>query len=102
MGIALKTDMQMLVLSPPKMFSLFLRVMAYCLLSLGTLTSAGGSPGDGASEVWERAGSRGRGTCQISGDNRDSSLCPVLQAIPSQSLRFLEVEACIPRTGVKE
>lgn len=96
MGIAPKIDMQMLVLSPPKMFSLFSRVMAYCLRSLGALTSDGGSPRGGASEVWERADGRGRGTCQIS---RDSCLCPVPQAIPSQSLGFLEVEACVPVTA---
>lgn len=43
MGISLKTDMQMLGLSNPKMFSLFLRIMADCLLSLGDLTTEGGS-----------------------------------------------------------
>lgn len=56
MDIALKTDMQMLGLSPPKMFSLFLRVMAHCLLSLGDLTSEGESPGGGVNRVWERGG----------------------------------------------
>lgn len=84
MDIALKTDMQMLSLSPPKMFSLFLRVMAHCLLSLGDLTSEGESSGGGVNKVWEREGSRGRGTCQMS------------KAIPSQSLKLPEVGACLP------
>lgn len=90
MGISLKTDMQMLSLSTPKMFSLFLRVMAYCLLSLGDLTSEEGSLGGGASRVWERAGGRGRGTCQISRDNRDNRLCLCIRPSlpdPSGSMR---------------
>lgn len=74
MGISLKTDMQMLGLLTPKVFSLFLRVMAYCLLSLGDLTREGGSHGGGASKVWERADGRDTGTCQISRDNRDNRL----------------------------
>lgn len=105
MGISLKTDMQMLGLSTPEMFSFFLRVMAYCLQRLGDLTSDGGSPGGGASRVWERAAGRGRGTCQISRGNRDKRLWPVHQpsAIPSPSgsvrleLAFQELE-----TGLRE
>ena len=54
MGISLKTDMQMLGLSNPKMFSLFLRIMAACLLSLGALTR--GEPRSRRRRVWERAG----------------------------------------------
>lgn len=105
MGISLKTDMQMLGLSTPEMFSFFLRVMAYCLQRLGDLTSDRGSPGGGASRVWERAAGRGRGTCQISRGNRDNRLWPVHQpsSIPSPSgsvrleLTFQELE-----TGLRE
>lgn len=102
MSISLKTDMQMLGLSTPKMFSLFLRVMACCLLSLGDLTSEGGSAVGGASRVWERAGSRGRGTCQISRDSRDNCLGLVHLAIPPQALRFCEVGARLPGTGDRD
>lgn len=60
MGISLKTDMQMLGLSNPKMFSFFLRTVAYGLLEIwgkeGASVVGGG--------VWERAGG---GTCQVSG-----------------------------------
>lgn len=105
MGIALKTDMQMLGLSTPEMFSFFLRVMAYCLQRLGDLTSDGGSPGGGASRVWERAAGRGRGTCQISRGNRDNRLWPVHQPSPipspSGSVR-LELAFQELKTGLRE
>ena len=90
MGLSLKTDMQMLGLSNPKMFSFFLRIMAYCPLSLGDLKSEGGSPGGGGSRMWERAG--GRGTRQISGGSGDNRPVPVDRAMPPQPLRLMRLE----------
>lgn len=97
MGISLKTDMQMLGLSNTKMFSFFLRIMAYCLLSLGDLTSEGGSLGSRGSRVWERAG--GRGTRQISGGAEDSRPAPWASGRPSPAPQAGEVGGCLPGTG---
>ena len=97
MGLSLKTDMQMLGLSNPKIFSFFLRIMAYCPLSLGDLTSEGGSPGGGGSRMWERAG--GRGTRQISGGSGDNRPVPCGSGHAASAPQVDEVGGRFPGTG---
>lgn len=94
MGISLKTHMQMLGLSNPKMFSLFLRITADRLPGLGDLKER-------ASRVWERAGSGGRGTRHIGQGQGTAVLRPALQTIPSGPLTSCKTKLTFQEPGMR-
>lgn len=92
MGISLKTDMQMLGLSNPKMFPLFLRIMADCLLpSLGDPTREGGSPGMEQVECGKER--------HVFVKTETTALHAAHQTIPSAPLRSCEGEAHLAGSG---
>lgn len=100
MGISLKTDMQMLGLSNPKMFSLFWRIMADCPLSLGDPTGEGGSPSMEQTECGkgQTAGAEARAGSALRAQGHGRS-APTTLDYSFLPLRFCWLEAHLAGSG---